>query len=149
MKDYSKLKTKYKLPEYKELDNNFQITTIEETSDLLRDIIKKIEDKIERYLKILEEIIQPDSQISAMHEGSFFDNEEKEKIFSLYKKIMIIKRDIDQTELEATEEEKANLIKNINEEWEQIKKKLKPILEKLKNTWKKEIKSTVKEEYLG
>ncbi len=64
---YNNLKTKYGLPEYKELNTNFMIEDIDsETTLILPKIRIKIHEKIEYYTKIIESILQPDSTLSSI-----------------------------------------------------------------------------------
>ena len=47
--EYEKLKEKHNLPDFKEINNEFEITTIEKEEFLLREIRRKIYEKIELY----------------------------------------------------------------------------------------------------
>ena len=77
-KQYNELKKKLKLPEFKELDFEFEISDLEETNFLLKATIRRMAEKLDFYSTMLEEVLQPDtSNLYAMHETKFFDEDEK------------------------------------------------------------------------
>src|SRR3989338_4563975 len=91
-KQYSELKKKFKLPEFKEIDNEFELSDLEETNFLLRAIMRRISEKLDFYSTVLEEVLQPDaSNLYAMHETRYFDDEEKNSMYDLYKRLMSCK----------------------------------------------------------
>src|SRR3989344_1527142 len=72
-KQYNELRKKHKLPEFKDIDFEFEISDLEETNFLLRAIIRRIAEKLDFYSTMLEEVLQPDtSNLYAMHEMKFF-----------------------------------------------------------------------------
>ena len=92
-KQYAELRKKFKLPDFKEIDFEFEISDLEETNFLLRAVIRKIADKLEFCSTMLEEILQPDtSNLYAMHETRFFDEQEKKGMNELYSKLMALNR---------------------------------------------------------
>src|SRR3989344_4645542 len=96
--EYEKLMKKYKLPKFDDIDALFEISTIENARFLLRGIIGKILEKINFYTQFLEQFLQPDtSSLSSMHEIRFFPEEEKQKIYSLYKRLMKLDREAVET----------------------------------------------------
>ena len=73
-KQYNELKKKVNLPDFKDIDFEFEISDLEETRYLLRAIIRRIAEKLNLYCTLIEEILQPDaSNLYAMHETRFFD----------------------------------------------------------------------------
>ena len=83
-KQYNELKKKYKLPDFKEIDFEFEVSDLEETNFLLRAIIRRIAEKLDFYSTMLEEILQPDtSNLYAMHEIRHFDDDEKKQMYEL------------------------------------------------------------------
>ena len=59
--DYAKLKKEFKLPEYSLLDNEFEISTIETPGFLLRQIRRKIEERISSINHRIENVLHADS----------------------------------------------------------------------------------------
>lgn len=148
-KQYNALKKKYSLPDFKDIDSEFDVSSIDQTTFLLRRICEKINEKIGNFIKILEELLQPEGSIKSLYELRYLDDNDKKNAYFLYKKLMI--RSIDFLSLSLTSNEKAHaeFIKNKFNEWENIKEDLKPLLEKMKKSW--EIETDIKEDlqYLG
>lgn len=131
---YNELKNKHNLPAFEEIDNDFEITGVED-KNLLRGIRKKIGEKIDFYSHVLDGFIQPDSSYSSYYEIDAFNDEDREKLMSLYKKIMILHRELIKLSLNFGEEADAKFIKGFFEEWKQIKKELVDIIEKAQSSW--------------
>lgn len=148
-KHYEELRRKYSLPDFNLINNEFEISSIENKDFLLREIRRRIAEKLEIYAKILESLLQPDTaSLSSMHECKFIEDKEKEDIHNIYKKLMIIDRNSVIVSL-GGEKENADFIKKLFDEWFKLKEDIKPIIEKIKLTWKKE--TDIKEDlgYLG
>ena len=89
---YQELGKKHKLPSFEEIDKEFEISTIDKDEFLLREIRRKIDEKIELYAKFLEEILQPETTLSNMYESKEFNEHERNEVFKLYKKLMFFYR---------------------------------------------------------
>lgn len=149
-KNYQKLAKKYKLPNYVEIDLGFEISTIDKEKFLLREVRRRMLDKIDGIKDILESIIQPDTNIfSSIYESRIFNDEEKKKIYNIYKNLMILTRTATIVNLRADEKEEAKFIYDAFNEWQKLKSELILYIEKIKNNWKKE--TSVEEDlaYLG
>lgn len=149
-KQYTELKKKFKLPEFKEIDFEFELSDLEETNFLLRAIIRRMAEKLDFYSTMLEEILQPDtSNLYAMHETRFFDEDEKKRMYDLYTKLMNFNRQSIEVSLERDEREEANFINGFFDEWKNLKYELLKFVKKMKDSWKKE--ADIKEDvgYLG
>ena len=93
--EYNNLSKKYSLPAFKEIDKEFEISSLEDTSFLLRNTLRKISEKLEFYTNMLNDLLQPDtSSLSSMHEISFFTEEEKNDIYQIFKQLMRLNRNI-------------------------------------------------------
>lgn len=149
-KQYNELKKKLKLPDFKELDFEFELSDLEETKFLLRAIMRRIAEKLDFYTTILEEIIQPDtSNLYAMRESRFFDEEEKKQMYEFYKKLMNLSRHSVELSLEHNEKEETEFINNLLHDWKEIKKELVRYIKKLKDSWKSETETEEDVGYLG
>ena len=70
---YKKLQKKYALPNYKELNKNFEIAYIEDPFFLLRSIRRRIHEKIVFFAKVSEKILFPNQTLMIeMYESKFF-----------------------------------------------------------------------------
>lgn len=149
-KQYNELRKKHKLPEFIEIDFEFEISDLEETNFLLRNIIRKIAEKLDFYSTMLEEVLQPDtSNLYAMHETRYFDEDEKNQMYDIYRKLMNLNRQSIEISLLRNDNNDADFISNAFEEWKAIKKELLKFVKKMRASWK--IEADIKEDigYLG
>lgn len=147
---YEALKKRFKLPEFEELDFNFEITTIENPEPfLLRNIRRKIMEKVEFFTKFLEDLLQAEPMLPTLYECRFFTDQEKIRVFDTYKHLMKITRDATLLAIDDGEQEDAEFISKINEEWKELQKELRFIAEKAKKGWVKEPASKEDLGYLG
>ena len=148
---YSELKKKHKLPEFKEIDLEFEISDLEETNFLLRAIVRRIAEKLDFYSTMLEEILQPDtSNLYAMHEIRYFDDDEKKQMYGLYTKLMNFNRQSIEVSLMHNEKDETDFINNLFNEWKSLKQELLKFVKKMRASWKTE-EADIKEDlgYLG
>nr|MCK4930237.1 hypothetical protein [Nanoarchaeota archaeon] len=148
-KEYETLKKKYNLPELKELDKEFCIGKLEETTFLLRGIINKMNERLEQTLKILGDIIQPENNLANMYEAEGFSDDEKKNIFDLFKKISYYHKELLINDFTHEEDLAAELINKTFKEWKELKQEFLKILDKVKQYWKKETKSRLELGYFG
>lgn len=149
-KQYNELRKKFKLPEYKDLDDEFEISDLEKTNFLLRAIIRRIAERFDFYTTMLEEVLQPDtSNLYAMHETRFFDENEKKRMYDLYSRLMNFNRQSIEVTLEHNEKNEVGFINSVFNEWNQLKQELLGFINKMKSSWKTE--TYIKEDlgYLG
>ncbi len=132
---YNNLAKKYPLPDFSLLDSYFEISQCELSDFLLTAIRRKIIEKIDHYAKILDELLQPDTSLKSMQEFKFFDDAEKENIFSIYKKLMFFIRKADLINILIDNKNEAELISEIFSEWQQLSKSLSAIMSKLESSW--------------
>jgi len=146
---YSELKKKYSLPDYDKINDEFEINSIESSEFLLRSVRRKIMEKFEIYIKILEGMLQPDPAcVASMHECRFLEEHDKEDIYNIFKRLVMIDREGVGAAL-GDDNADAEFIKNSFEEWIKVKPSIKAIIDKIRATWDKE--TDVKEdfEYMG
>ena len=137
--EYNNLKQKFNLPDFDQLNNDFGIEDIDSDSRLhLQKIRIKIYEKIEYYAKVLEILIQPDSSLSDMYEARYFSDNDREKIYSLYKKFMSILRRSNLVAIKNDEKETVEFIKDSYNIWNSSKDVLSKHVSKLVDVWKKD-----------
>ena len=137
-KNYEVLKKKYSLPEFDKLNEDFHIEKVaEHESDyLIREIRKFVAEKILNYLRFVETILHPVN--GSMFVFSFIKtltSEEKKILSEVYQKLA--KKEVQLIELDLiySEELEANYIKDVYEEWQEIKKEFSKVLKKVKENW--------------
>ena len=149
-KKYATLKKKYKLPDFEDIDFEFEISHLEHEKFVLRGIIRRIAEKLDFFSTMLEEQLQPDtSNLYAMHETRFFDESQKKKMYDLYSKLMMMNRSSIEVMLEGGEEREAEFIVSVFSKWKGIKEELMDFVNKIKLSWETEV--DIKEDigYLG
>ncbi|MBW2999182.1 hypothetical protein KY339_00790 [Candidatus Woesearchaeota archaeon] len=147
---YEKLRKEYPgLPEFDELNREFEVSVLEDTDFLLSDVRKKITEKLEFFQKVLECIFQPEPTICNLSECKGFGEEEKTELFEVYKKIMVLTKDSQLASIRAEEKEHADFTISVFKDWKKIKQKMIYVLDRMKSSWKSE--TTLKDElgYLG
>ena len=147
---YTELKKKYKLPDYDMLNDEFEISTIEDADFLLREIIRKVLVLWETPIKLLEGLLQPDTaSLSDLNEYRSLNENEKAGAYKTYRSLMVLQREATALLLEMDNANIAAFISGLLPEWKKIKKELIVIVRKASDLWKND--SSVKEDlgYLG
>ena len=102
--EYNKLSKKYKLPKFKEIDEEFEISNLETPNFLVRNALRKTAEKLEFYIDVIGNLVHPDaSSLSSMYEIRFFSDDEKDNMYNLFKKLMEANRNILELVLENNE----------------------------------------------
>ena len=120
--EYNKLK--HKIPRFEDLDNEFELSTanIKDKSFLLRNIRRRLNDKIIFYCRIIEGLLYPNSNsITGMMEINSFNEKEKEKMANIYKKLMEFERESLSLDVNPDEKNDVEFINNLFKEWKKFK----------------------------
>ncbi len=136
---YSKLKTKYSLPPFDELNNEFEISLIEKDDFLLREIRRKITDKLGNVCGPLEGAVGGETHPMAVIEFGNISDSEIKKSMEIYKKLMYLIRQSQEVGILADEKKDAEFIKEFFKQWPLLKADIAKIFSKLKESWKKEV----------
>ncbi len=148
--EYEKLKHKYKeLPPFEEINNNFELIAIDKPGFRSRQIRRLMHDRVIFFCRIIEGILYFSSQsaISA-YEANFFNEEEKEEISKIHKRLMIYERESLCLDVNSNENSDIEYIIKLSKEWNELKKELDKIANKMKDCWQKELKEE-SEKYFG
>lgn len=147
---YNKLKAKYNLPEFAELDMEFSISDIEGHNFLARKIIGKMTERIDEFSCVLDGILQPDSSsVKGMAETCFYDDTEKKELYSLHRRVMALLRKSLDASLTRDEKVEAEYIAETFAKWKALKICLRPLLLKLSSSWLSENTVDEKLGYMG
>lgn len=137
-KEYEKLKSKFDLPDFKVLDNEFEISAIEKPVFLLRNIRRKIFERLGTVAEFLDPLFQPNMASAVnMQEYKCISDSERIKLFGILQKIMILYNEIRDAGLACDEKEDARAIKITIKDWPEIRKELRPFIQRLISCWKK------------
>ncbi len=146
---YETLRKKYKLPGFDELDSDFEIGLIEAESNLLREIRKQIGEKVRDVSSIFQTVLQPDTNLVDLYESRVFDEAEKQRLFELFKKLMVVDRTLIELAIENDEKLDAAFIKSFAAEWKKTKPELLRFVRRLRDYWEKETDEGEAAGYMG
>ena len=148
-KDYEILKKKYSLPNFEELDNEFELSCIEEPKFLLKEIRFRIDEKLDSMCAMIEEILQPDTKVSTLYESRMFNEAHKEQAFAVFKKLMKLKKKSTKLSILNSEKDDAAFITSSLDEWRNLKKPLVALVDMLIDAWEKEPDAKENVSYMG
>ncbi|MEM4703012.1 MAG: hypothetical protein QXP53_00815 [Candidatus Pacearchaeota archaeon] len=139
-KKYKKLESKYKLPSFSDLNEEFEIEKVQEreTEFLLREIRRAMSDKVIAFLRFLELFLNPVTAplfvLVALKNMSIQD---KEKMESLYQELVRVEIKSIILDIEYSEAEEAKFIKEIYAKWKEVKKELGEICKEIEKVHEK------------
>jgi hypothetical protein len=147
---YESLKKKYSLPEFKFLNENFEIENIDPDSEILLKVIRKhATEKIFYILRTLETFMNPsNAPLFIFNIIKLLNNFEKELIKKLYNKIVVYEVEAFGLEAEYDEKNEAEFVKRVSHDWKNISSDLKRIYSAMKIKDSAEVKKSEKS-YFG
>ena len=139
-KDYEKLRAKYKLPSFQELNVEFEIEKLQdrETDFLLRQARRVMIEKIAVVLRFLEIMVNPAEGQTPLYVFSVIKNispDMKKIIEKIYKELTVIELNSLSLDIDYDKKNEAKFIKDVAARWPSIKKDLKEITKKLGVVW--------------
>jgi len=148
---YDKLKKEHPiLPDFDKINKEFEIELLESDKFLLRHIKRKIAERMEPVLDLLENSLNPDpNSLTAMYECRCFTNGEKKQIIEVFRHLMEQYRSLLETDLIGENKTDAETIRKIYDIWHQDKKIILPLFKKLRECWQKHVEPKEILEYLG
>jgi hypothetical protein len=130
-KDYFIFIDKYGLPQFEELNENFEVEKIERRSDFLLRVIRKIVmEKVANSLSFVEMLLNP-VNAPRMYFGYLknLSSEDKKNLDEIYSKLSkLVVRSL-RVEVGYSEEGEAELIKEAYKSWEEVKPKFRKIFD--------------------
>ena len=148
-KQYETLRKKHKLPTFDELDLEFRISQIEADGFLLESIREKMAERISHVRGVVEEVLQPDTNLADLYESRVFSEEEKKRLFELYKKLMVADRRALELSILNDEQQDASFIKSFYEEWKRLKPQLAKFIRQLRESGEKDTEEREAVGYMG
>lgn len=150
-RDYEEIKKKYSLPDYKALNEEFDIEKLQdkETDMLLREVRRALTEKITSYLKFVEMFIAPGETpmffLVLMKGLSISEKKILEELYTELGKMEIKALALDNL---SDDKKEADFIKHVYAKWPNIKEKFAIIFSELEKSFEK---TTLKKEkgYLG
>ncbi|MEM4259758.1 MAG: hypothetical protein QXG00_00820 [Candidatus Woesearchaeota archaeon] len=117
------------------LENEFDFYYNKDMKNPLKEGLRRILERMENISKILEAVLQPENNYSAIHEYSFLNEKEKKEIVLIYRKFMYYQRAIIEALLKNNVEDIKKILEKITCEWESMKNQTIIIIKKIKESW--------------
>ena len=148
-KRYESLRKKYKLPTLEELDSEFEISSLESETFLLREIRNKLGEKIRDVCGLVGEVLHPEANLADLYESRIFDEPEKQRLFELYKRLMVADRQTAELSVQNDEKLDAAFIRDFSQEWTKMKPELVKFIRRLRESWEKDTEQGEAAGYMG
>lgn len=146
-KAYGAVAQKFKLPTFEALSAEIDLSACENESFVLRQVRQALADRMGVWLDILEGIINPDQASSAsIYESHFFNNNERNELFVLYKRLMQHDRALMEALVLSDEKADAEVVRAVWADWQPLKKELVKVVRKMRESWNKDVS---RDEYVG
>lgn len=147
---YEFFKEKFKdLPDYDELDDQFEISVLEVNKFFLRNLRRRMIEKIDFFSKILEIYLNPEPFYSISVEMQGMVDDVANGLNTIYKELMYFEKYSLEIAIDSDDEKEAKFIVELFEAWPNMKKELKVILKVAKDSWKKELKQDPRAKYFN
>lgn len=137
-KEYEKLKGKYNLPAFSQLNDEFEIDRAaeRETENLLREIRKAMAEKIVAFLRFFETILNPSNAPFFMF--SIIKNlaaSDKKIIEEVYEALCDFEISALELDVDYSEKKEAEFIKQGVKKWKEVKPKMLELCGAIKQAW--------------
>ena len=142
-KAYKKLKETYKLPDFHQLDTEFEIRFIDKEEFLIRRIRRRINEKVIFFCRIIEGVLFPQnaSYITSV-ETRVFGDKEKQDYLKMYRNLMKFERRSLLLDTECDDDKDAKFIKEVTKSWPEFKRSMEEFIKKLEKAWEEEDRSS-------
>ncbi len=137
-KNYEVIKRKYDLPDFRELNEDFQIEKAAEveTDILIREIRKFMADKLGGYMRFIETLLNPvNAPMFVFSIIKTLGTEERKKASDIYKKLTKNEITLIRLDTEFSEEKEAEFVRYSYDLWKEIKRDFLVILDKINQNW--------------
>lgn len=147
--EYEKLRAKYKLPSFDELDEEFEIRRIESDLWVMREVRRAMSHRITSMADLFEPVLNPSGgSLHSIIETKVFEKEQIDDMYSFYKHLWMLVHKGISASLES-EKAEADWVKDVWKGWKKIKEKTLKYSDKLAEGWAQEEKEGLAEKYMG
>lgn len=137
-KDYGILQMKYKLPDFKHLNEEFEIERIaeKETDMLLREVRKAVTEKVVAFLRFLELMINPsNAPFFLLSILKNLNSNDKKIIEDIYKHMCEFEIKAISLDLKYSEKAEAEFIKESAKKWQAMQDELEELGGMIEHAW--------------
>lgn len=140
---YEELRKKFDLPEFSKINKDFEISLIDKKPLFLRNVRRKVNEKIIFFCRIIEGVLFPNgANFIAATENKVFSDDEKNEILKIYRELMVFERKSLSLDVDNIEEENVKFINEVFNKWPKFKKPLKDFVKKMESAWSREDPAT-------
>ncbi len=140
---------KCKLPKFNDINNEFELEFIKDKPFLLRQVRRRMNEKVIFFCRIIEGLLYPTQQhITNATESKNFSESKKKEVHKIYKKLMIYERQSLLLDVSPKDKEDVKFINDVFNFWKKTKKDMEEIVKLMKESWNKEF-SSEKNNYFG
>lgn len=134
-KEYQSIASKYKLPDYKDVNEDFELDKIEVIGECFARVVRKaMMDKVVNSLGFLDMLLNPMNAPRLYHPFlKAMNQDDKQIIEDLYKVLGEISLLCLTVELDYDEKKEADMIKKIYQDWNDSKKNFNHLLSRVHN----------------
>jgi len=139
-KDYEKLRKKYKLPKFQELNEDFGIERLAdyETETLLKNVRKVMLEKMVDCLRFLELLLHPmNAPLFFLALAKSLSSGAKKKAQVIYERLLFFNLEAFMLDSVYDEKKEAEFIRRGFDEWQELKHEFYDLVDELRKTWKK------------
>ena len=148
-KEYDKLREKHNLPPFNKFDQEFELRTSSSDGFTPKEMRRVVIGKLQDCAHLLDPVLNPHtSSLHSMIESEGFDEEEKKKLFELYKKIGHLVHSGILAGLRG-EQAEIDFTKHCWNEWPKIKKDITKFVAKTAGLWKTNHSDEEEAEYMS
>lgn len=148
--DINEFISKHNLPSKDSLEKELGVLDFEESDDIINELIKSLREKINKYIHFLEDVLQPDSSLISLQESSTLSEQDRDDLFSLFKKVVLIQRTHLLVDLDGSNDDKIAYFKQLFAGWHDIKIQLRPFVQKTLSVWGDSVSfEEMKQNYFG
>jgi NhaP-type Na+/H+ and K+/H+ antiporter len=146
---YQQCARQHALPSFDTLNTSFDIDTIDTSKHVLKEIAKRIFDRIDLFKKVLEGVLQPDTSLLTMQEAERLTEQDHEMVMKVVRTLMHLDRMLLEAELLNNDAKYAAFIAEASKEWPQVRRNLAPVITRMQAGWNTKQQQERTHHYLG
>jgi len=147
--EYEKVRAKYGLPDFDEIDSEFEIRKADAEMFIIKEIRRAVIHKLTGIADFLEPVLNPSGHdMHSCVESKIFDKDEVDEMYKYYKQLWCHVHKAIHASL-VSEKEEAEVIKEILKAWPEFRKKAQHYTKKIAEGWAKEEIESSAEHYMS
>jgi hypothetical protein len=122
-----------KLKDFEAIKKDYELTDDSLTANA---VMHKMSEILEFYLKLIQQVLQPE-EFYAAYECNAFNDNDKSDLFELYKRLIISHRELLKAVIMNDEKNAISTVQFVHEEIKSVKPQMLEIVNKMQGSWKK------------